>query len=552
MKLFAQIRKVDEEKRLVFGRAAEEVVDKSDEIMDYASSKPHFVKWSEDAAKDTSGASLGNVRAMHGKVAAGKLTAIDFNDAEKAIDICAKVVDDNEWKKVLEGVYRGFSVGGAYVGDKKVEKADGRNVARYTARPSEISLVDSPCIPTAKFFEVQKSDGTLAKVEFQQPAADAADAADVTVNGTADEVAQLGKVMNEQGLSIADVIAKIAAREDANPKEGESKYGDVQFADEKNKKYPLDTPEHVRAAASYFGKDANRSKYDAEDQKKIDAKIAAAEKKHGIGDDAKKADFALSLRKGLSTCASLAGLLQSLEYICSSVEYEEEREGDGSDLGGRLMVWMNDGGKILADMVAEEVAEVTAGKDLGDAMCVPVLAMAERAVSLSKSLDADLQKVAARVAPDVASDLSLAKLEASVTDALAKIGARNSSADAGRIKKIHDMTVELGAACAPAVKSDAGDLAKSDHGALEKLVADAVAPLQKALDDATAKITKLEAQPAPARISLRAIAKSEDVLSDPQATLTAPAPITDALGDQHEAAGLIKSLHQSGGAPLRK
>ena len=84
MQLFAQISKVDEAKRLVTGRAAQEMVDKSDEILDYTSSKPHFKKWSEEIAKDTSGKSLGNVRAMHGKVSAGVLKSLDCNDAEKA------------------------------------------------------------------------------------------------------------------------------------------------------------------------------------------------------------------------------------------------------------------------------------------------------------------------------------------------------------------------------------------------------------------------------------------------------------------------------------
>lgn len=203
--MFAQIRKVDEQKRLVFGRLAEEKVDKADEIMDYAASKPFFQKWSEDIAKDTGGQSLGNLRAMHGKVAAGKFVQIDFNDAEKAIDVCAKVVDDNEWKKVLEGVYTGFSIGGSYVGDKKVEKMDGRDVKRYTAKPSEGSLVDRPCMPGAKFFEVQKADGSLEKVDFQEGTTDADD---VTVNGTAEEVAALGKMMNEHGLTLADLLEK--------------------------------------------------------------------------------------------------------------------------------------------------------------------------------------------------------------------------------------------------------------------------------------------------------------------------------------------------------
>jgi hypothetical protein len=204
MKVFAQIQKVDEAKRLVFGRAAEEIVDKADEIMDYATSKPHFQKWSADVAADTDGKSLGNLRAMHGKVAAGKLTGIEFNDGAKAIDVCAKVVDDNEWKKVLEGVYTGFSIGGSYAGSS-VEKMDGKDIKRYTAIPTEISLVDRPCMPTAKFFEVQKADGTLAKVEFH-PAED-----DETIEGTPEDVTALIKAMKAGNLDLKKVIEKIQA-----------------------------------------------------------------------------------------------------------------------------------------------------------------------------------------------------------------------------------------------------------------------------------------------------------------------------------------------------
>jgi hypothetical protein len=207
MKMFAQITKVDEAKRLVYGRAVQEVPDRADEIFDYAKSKPHFEEWSKSFESDTDGKSLGNLRAMHGKTAAGKLTAISFNDAEKAIDICGKVVDDNEWNKVLEGVYTGFSIGGAYVGEKTTEKVDNREIKRYTARPSEISLVDSPCIPTAKFFEIVKVDGTLAKVDFKKPA--------IEVTGTDDEVAEFAKVLNDGGLSMADAIGVIRKAADA-------------------------------------------------------------------------------------------------------------------------------------------------------------------------------------------------------------------------------------------------------------------------------------------------------------------------------------------------
>ena len=49
--------KRDEERRLVWGRATREELDKSNEIMDYASSKPNFEAWSNDFAARTGGKS---------------------------------------------------------------------------------------------------------------------------------------------------------------------------------------------------------------------------------------------------------------------------------------------------------------------------------------------------------------------------------------------------------------------------------------------------------------------------------------------------------------
>ena len=97
MRIFAQITKVDEAKHEVWGRAVQEVPDNAAEIFDYETSKPFFKAWSEEFQKATDGKSMGNIRAMHGNVAAGKAIAIDFNDVEKAIDIGTKIVDGNEW-----------------------------------------------------------------------------------------------------------------------------------------------------------------------------------------------------------------------------------------------------------------------------------------------------------------------------------------------------------------------------------------------------------------------------------------------------------------------
>src|SRR4029077_14856062 len=80
-------------------------------------------------------------------------------------------------------------------------------------------------------------------------------------------------------------VMAIEKREDVSPGEGKSKYGDVTFADAKNKKYPLDTEAHVKAALSYWGMPKNRAKYSTEDQKTIGGKIRAAAKKLGIGED---------------------------------------------------------------------------------------------------------------------------------------------------------------------------------------------------------------------------------------------------------------------------
>lgn len=154
------IYKVDEERRLVFGRAAQEVPDRAGEIMDYETAKPAFKSWSEETFEASGGKSFGNVRAMHGNVAAGRLDSIEFDDAAKAIDVCAHIVDDNEWQKVLEGVYTGFSMGGKYVKRWK----DETGLTRYTPSVAEISIVDRPCVPTAQFAELVKTDGTVGQL----------------------------------------------------------------------------------------------------------------------------------------------------------------------------------------------------------------------------------------------------------------------------------------------------------------------------------------------------------------------------------------------------
>ena len=75
---------------------------------------------------------------------------------------------------------------------------------------------------------------------------------------------------------------KIDRREDVNPNEGVREYGDVEFADPTNHKYPIDNADHVRAAWRYIQQEDNASKYDKNEADTIKKRIKKAAKKHGV------------------------------------------------------------------------------------------------------------------------------------------------------------------------------------------------------------------------------------------------------------------------------
>lgn len=163
LQMFIPLTKIDAGKRLVYGVVTAETPDRGNEVCDYASTKPYYQKWSDEFRKASGGKSLGNLRAMHGKVAAGRVEAIHFNDDDKQIEVCAKIIDDAEWAKVEAGVYTGFSQGGGYV--KRWPDENDPDLMRYTASPCEISLVDLPCLPSATFAMI-KADGAVETMTF--------------------------------------------------------------------------------------------------------------------------------------------------------------------------------------------------------------------------------------------------------------------------------------------------------------------------------------------------------------------------------------------------
>lgn len=395
MQIFARITKVDEATGKVYGRAVQEVPDRSSEIFDYESSKPNFVKWSEGFAKITDGKSVGNVRAMHNKIAAGKLTEITFADAEKAIDVCAEIVDPVEREKCFKGVYTGFSIGGRYVGDKWADPVH-KGVQRYTAEPTEISLVDLPCVPTAQF-TVVKADGSEELRKFETTTEP--DALKKWYAEQPADVREALALMNSGGA----VVAKIAERKDTKPEEGEHKYGDVKFADEKNKKYPIDTEEHIRAAWNYINKPKNAGKYDSADVSSIKSKIVAAWKdkidakgppsaeKFALGELVKRADvqalakaaapligLELQLEKGLCTVAQLASIIDCLSCMADGVDYEADAEGDDSKLPEQFRAALKPLAEAFLAMASEETREAIGG-DVNDDSSVELAAAGDLA-----------------------------------------------------------------------------------------------------------------------------------------------------------------------------
>lgn len=132
MKVYLPLAKVDREQRMVYGYASTEALDSQGEVVRkeaLAAALPDYMRFA-------------NIREMHQPSAVGvaKEAAID----EKGLWLGAKVIDDEAWKKVVEGVYKGFSIGGF------VTARDARDPTVITGIDlAEISLVDRPANPEA-------------------------------------------------------------------------------------------------------------------------------------------------------------------------------------------------------------------------------------------------------------------------------------------------------------------------------------------------------------------------------------------------------------------
>lgn len=318
MQLFARITKVDEASRTVEGVIADETPDKSGEIFDYAKSKPHFLAWSEGIAKATEGKNLGNVRVMHGNTVAGVTKELNFDDAAKAIAVKAHIADDNEWNKTLAGCYTGFSIGGRYGA-----KWDDGNLKRYEAIPSEYSLVDLPCNPSAQF-TVIKADGSQELRKFEADGVSKA-AANLFKAATKSEPvasaigALIGKPLAKDMYSVswlADLLNQLGYV--ADDAEWEAKWeGDGSTV-------PDDLRAAVKSLAAILVRMANEEATEMEAALNADKAAAATELKKQHEDDAMNVELQKAHDEAKAELAKVSGELATANDALAKASGERD------------------------------------------------------------------------------------------------------------------------------------------------------------------------------------------------------------------------------------
>lgn len=346
--VYAQIVRINEDTREVTGRVTSEAVDSYSEVMDYDSSAPLFRSWSERFADVTKGGSLGNVREMHEPSAVGKLTALACNDADKTIDCTAKIVDDDAWKKVVECVYTGFSLGGQLVGKKRWKDPE-TGVTRYTVQPNEVSVVDNPANPDATFCRVHGGVETVCKFGATAAAESSAadDGAAVNANAPVAEPAAVAPLVEEvppvekSAVTVAPVVESSPAATGAPGTVTADPYERVARA------LKLECEDVTpRALVEAHGVMLACKRTPAAQM------VLASVQRMLVVDDA--------VTKGMWGVYDLAMLIGNLQYQALNAEAEAAAEQDNSPVPAQLVGALRALCNALVEMAAEETAEVMA------------------------------------------------------------------------------------------------------------------------------------------------------------------------------------------------
>ena len=396
-KKFIPFFKVDSVLREVSGIVTAERPDKDLEVCDYEKSKPFYQKWSDEFKKATDGVSLGNLREMHGLQAAGKATGLEFNDGEKAIVMTFKVVDDDAWKKVEERVYTGFSQGGRKVGEM-IRDPYFKNCMRYVANPSEVSLVDNPCLPDAHFAYV-KADGSIEMRKFlnvELPNDARLTQAEETITTLQNEV-NLLKTSGTNGAAIAAGAAITAtAAEAAKTKRVRGKdltASDFAYVGDTEKtetwEFPIHDAAHVRKELARL----NQKKAIPDSASaKVRAKVLAAARKFGVDavtENDKMAAFLSEIRKAVRVYVNTNfGKISSPSLQKADYELGKLLQVSGAPLAkgmwevSRLACSLEEISCLLYSVVCEQEWELDEASQLPEMLRENVTALAATLVAM--------------------------------------------------------------------------------------------------------------------------------------------------------------------------
>lgn len=134
MRFYWPIAKIDAEQRMVWGYASTEAVDEQGETVTrgaLAAALDDYMRFA-------------NIREMHQPSAVGVAKEAELDD--KGLYLGAKIIDAEAWAKIVEGVYKGFSIGGRVTAR---DPADRTVITGLSL--TEISVVDRPANPEAVF-----------------------------------------------------------------------------------------------------------------------------------------------------------------------------------------------------------------------------------------------------------------------------------------------------------------------------------------------------------------------------------------------------------------
>jgi HK97 family phage prohead protease len=189
-------------------------------------------------------------------------------------------------------------------------------------------------------------------------------------------------------------------------------------------------------------------------------------------------------KKGLYSVGFLASILGDLGYLQDTVAWEAEYEGDNSPIPQALLDAMKQLGQVLIDMTAEEVAELLAGRDDGEAEEGEVVALAaddirlaaiKAIVALPEAAASGLLKAASSHAKGDKVTISIAKGAPFVVP---RAGKTISAANEKCLRAAHASITEAAAAILGVVEPD-GD--EPDDDGEEKAAADLRARRARAL-----------------------------------------------------------------------